>query len=66
LGKEEERFAFEEVRESLGIIDQHVVEEIRFWKEKGVKGSDEEICQRIFIGGFSQGCAMSLCYGLSG
>lgn len=30
-----------------------------------MKGSDEEICKRIFIGGFSQGCAMSLCYGLT-
>ena len=40
VGKEEERFNFEEVRESLGIIDQHVLEEIRFWKERGIKGSD--------------------------
>lgn len=39
-GKEEERFNFDEVRESLAIIDKHVVEEINFWKGTGLKGSD--------------------------
>jgi predicted esterase len=49
----------------LGIIDQHVSDEIKYWKETGIKEDDASICKRIFIGGFSQGCAVSLCYALS-
>ena len=64
-GKEEEQFSIPEVKESMAIIDQKVQEEVTFWKESGLKDSDEEIYKRIFIGGFSQGCAMSLCYGLN-
>lgn len=55
-----------EIRDSLGTIDKYVKEEIDFWKETGIKGNDEDICKRIFVGGFSQGCAMSLVYALSG
>jgi len=65
-GSEEDRYSMSEIRESLNTIDKYVEEEIQYWKEAGVKGSDEDICKRIFVGGFSQGCAMSLVYALSG
>lgn len=64
-GKEEDRYNMEEVKDSMNIIDKHILEEINFWKTNGIKDSDEQICKRIFIGGFSQGCALSLCYGLN-
>lgn len=50
----------------MAILEQEVTKEIEFWRSRGVNGSDEEICKRIFIGGFSQGCAMSLAYALTG
>jgi phospholipase/carboxylesterase len=59
------RFDLGQVRESLAIIDQEVTSEIELWRQRGVTGTDQEISKRIFIGGFSQGCAMSLCYGLT-
>lgn len=59
------RFDLAEVRDSLAIIDREVASEIAFWRERGVGGSDDEISRRVFIGGFSQGCAMSLGYGLT-
>ena len=37
-------------------------EEVEFWKQRGVK---DDIYKRIFVGGFSQGCAISLLYGLT-
>lgn len=64
-GSDEDRFSLQEVNDSLAIIDNKVKAEIAYWKENGIKDSDEQICKRIFIGGFSQGCAMSLTYGLT-
>jgi len=55
----------EEVKDSLAIIDAKVKAEVEYWKERGIKDSEEQILKRIFIGGFSQGCAMSLTYGLT-
>lgn len=65
LANATDRFNLLEVRESLAIIDKEVSSEIAFWRNQGVSGSDEELSKRIFIGGFSQGCAMSMCYGLT-
>ena len=65
IGTDEEKYSIEEIKESLEIIERTVCKEIEYWKEKGVEESEERLCKRIFVGGFSQGCAMSLCYGLS-
>lgn len=53
------------MKESLSIIDKHVDGEISYWKERGIKDTEEKIRKRIFVGGFSQGAAMSLCYALN-
>ena len=46
-------------------MDKYVAEEIDYWKESGIKESEENILKRIFVGGFSQGCAISLGYALT-
>jgi phospholipase/carboxylesterase len=40
-GKNEERFNLEEVKDSLRIIESHVVGEIAYWRENGITGTDE-------------------------
>ncbi len=35
--KDEERYNQDEIKESLTIIEQNVVNEIAFWKEQGLK-----------------------------
>lgn len=37
-------------------------EEVEFWRSQKVEG---DIYKRIFVGGFSQGCAISVLYGLT-
>ena len=54
-----------EIEDSLAILDSKVEGEISYWKQQGIQGTEADIAKRIFIGGFSQGCAISLCYGLT-
>lgn len=53
-------FSLEEMEDSRGIVDKYVRMEAEHWK----KQNKEDPYKRIFVGGFSQGCAMSLYYGL--
>jgi predicted esterase len=62
-GNDEQRYSMEEVKQSYGIIDKEVKKEVEFWeKEQGVEEGGGE--RQVYLGGFSQGCAMSLFYGL--
>lgn len=60
--EEDKRCSLAELRESLQILEMKVQEEVDFWQKQNVKGN---IYKRIFVGGFSQGCAVSLLYGLT-
>lgn len=40
-GEEKDRYNINEVNESLATIDKYVAEEINFWKENGIKGTEE-------------------------
>lgn len=37
VGSESERYSLDEVKESLGIIDKHVSDEIDYWRSAGIK-----------------------------
>jgi phospholipase/carboxylesterase len=65
-GNEKQKYDFEQINQSISTIDKYVTEEVNYWKQNGVKDSEEAILKRIFVGGFSQGCAMSLAYALTG
>lgn len=58
-------YNLQEIDESLATIQKNVDKEVNYWKEQGVKDSDEQILKRIFVGGFSQGCCIGLLYGLT-
>lgn len=60
-GEEGKLFDLGHVRQSLGMVEEKVKEEVEFWKKRGVGDAWE----RVFVGGFSQGCAIALLYGLS-
>ena len=60
------RYNLEQVKESFQTLEKYVTEEINYWKESGIKQSEESLLKRIFVGGFSQGCAVSLGYALTG
>jgi len=62
-GKEEDLYSVQEVKESAEIIDKEVQSEAQFWKSQPNKELIHPY-HRIYVGGFSQGCAMSLYYGL--
>ena len=61
-GSEEKHFSISEIKETLQIIDAHVEEEKKYWLEQK---EESEVYKRIFVGGFSQGCAVSLLYALT-
>ncbi len=46
----------------MAILDKKVEEEAEYWKNQKVEG---DVYKRIFVGGFSQGCAIALLYGLT-
>lgn len=60
-GNEEDLYSVKEVKESAEIIDREVASEASYWKSHQ---SAVHPYHRIYVGGFSQGCAMSLYYGL--
>lgn len=64
-GKDEDKYSIKEINESLSIIEENIKQEIEYWKQNSKEFSEEKICKRIFVGGFSQGCAISLLYGLT-
>lgn len=53
--------SIDQVKESSKIIQDAVDSEAKFWASQDSKIPPT---RRIFLGGFSQGCAMSLYYGL--
>ena len=59
-GVEKERYSLPQLNESLQILSQHVKEEAEQWKD-----CQEDKYKRVFVGGFSQGCAVALTYALS-
>lgn len=65
MADDSELYSLKEIEESKQILNQHVEEEAKFWSEKYKNHSKEQIYKRIFVGGFSQGCALSLLYALT-
>ena len=59
--KEDDVYSIDDINESVGIIDKYVKEEVEHWEGSPTKTYPYH---RVFVGGFSQGCAMALKYGM--
>lgn len=57
---DEKIFSVGEIEDSHKIVNKCVQEEAAFWKAR----NKNDPFRRVFVGGFSQGCAIALSYGL--